>query len=414
MAELDPLLRQPLTDESVRLLHHLLQRRRNGNVGLPTVQEVTDALGFIAATTRMCTGELNDRRLVIEDGHGLFATLKWPALASVQGKQVRMSLSQQLRDAGVEATEAQADSWADADTPARDLFSPPEAGNAADAIFPMMQSARLGHIAHALAGARKVTAAAIPTAVVPLLARAAGWFGRVLTAVGDEHSPALKYLPPMSENEAAAEAYHEGYAAELAHNREHATRAYVAALSADPAFLRARLRYVWTLFASDHADAALDELMRLIDAQPALSAARLMRAAILVDLASRDDGDPAGAAAKVAADLDAVDQDTQADRAWSRLLRSRALLMSGQKAVAIKAARHSIALEPSRPAAYHALGLALTAAEDYVAAAWAHGAALLADDEYLVAGEALFNLRQIAQVEAAVPHARALIDHTWQ
>jgi hypothetical protein len=39
---------------------------------------------------------------------------------------------------------------------------------------------------------------------------------------------------------------------------------------------------------------------------------------------------------------------------------------------------------------------------------------LLADDEYLVAGEALFNLRQIAQVEQSVPHARALIDHTWQ
>ena len=278
MGELDPLLRRPLTEDAAILMAHLLQRRRDGNVALPTVQEVNDALGFIVATTRSCTAELNDRRLVIEDGHGLFATLKWPALASVQGKQIRMSLAQQLGAAGVEATEAQADSWADADTPSREIFAPPEAGNAADAIFPMIQSARMGHLAHALAGARKVTAASIPTAVVPLLARAAGWFGRVLTATGDERSPALRHQPPMSEVPAAAEAHAEGYAAELAHNRELAMRAYVAALRADPAFLRARLRYVWSMFASDRADAALDELTRLIDAQPSLSAARLTRA----------------------------------------------------------------------------------------------------------------------------------------
>lgn len=414
MDEIDPVLRQPLDEDTIAMLGHLLQRRRDGNTAAPTIQELNDELGLVIATTRTAASELNERRLAVQEGTGLFATVQWPALASIQGKQVRMSLAQQLEDAGVEVTDAQQDSWAEADSQAAEISAPPEASSPADHVFPMIAAARSGLMARALAEARKVTAATITTAVVPLVARAAGWFARVLTAMGDEHSPATRHELPASGVPAAQAAYEDGFAAELSRHRDLAMQSYVKALTADPGFHRARLRYAWTMFVTDQADQALDELGRLIDSFPDLSAARLMRAAMVVELAARGDGDLVAVADKAAADLDPVDQDAHADRAWSRLLRSRALLMNGKVPVAIRAAQHAVALEPSRAEAYHALGLALTAGEDYLQAAWAQAAALLADHEFLTAGEELFNLRQIAQVQQAVPHARALIDHTWQ
>jgi tetratricopeptide (TPR) repeat protein len=340
--------------------------------------------------------------------------MRWPLIAAIHGKQVRMSLAQQLRDAGLDVSEEQANGWADADGALSETDAPPKSDTAADVIFPMVTSAHSGHMAHALATARKATAATIPTAVVPLLARAAGWFARVLTALGDPAAPSLRHELPMSTDLAASEAFAEGWHAELVRHRELAMASYVRALRTDPGFHRARLRYAWVLFTEDRADAALSELSRLLESTPALSPARLMRATINVELGAKGAIAAAALPSRVAPDLDAVDQDTAADRAVSRLLRSRASLIAGQVPTAIKTARHSIALEPSRPEPYHALGLALTEAREFEAAAWAHSAALMAHHDFLVAGEAMFNLRQIPKLESAVPHARALIDQTWQ
>jgi hypothetical protein len=89
-------------------------------------------------------------------------------------------------------------------------------------------------------------------------------------------------------------------------------------------------------------------------------------------------------------------------------------LLKGDVPRAVAAARQAVALEPSRPENYHALGLALTQAEQWLWAAWAEAAAVLADHEFLEAGEALFNLGRIPEVAENLPQTKNLIDESWQ
>lgn len=413
MPEPDALIRRPINDEARTLLEWLVERRRNANLTPPTVQEATDELGWVAAGTRRAAQELHDRRLAVVAEPGVLASLCWPRLTDIAGKRVFMALADQLAAVRAAPSPDLAAAWTEAEQTGE--MPPPEKADstAADEAWLMVRAAYHGRLAEALSAARRATAATIATGVVPLLARAAGWIARVLTALGDAASPAIRYELPMTDNERAALAYEAGWRAELVRNRDQARAAYEQALRLDPGFHRAALRKAWAAFAGGSPYAALAELSSLIAQTPTVSAARLLRAEILIHLAAAGEA-PADWEEKAKTDILSTKEDPRGDRSLASLLASRLLLVKGDVPRAINAARQAVALEPSRPENYHALGLALTQAEEWLWAAWAEVAALLADHEFMEAGEALFNLRRIPEVAAQLPQTKNLIDETWQ
>jgi len=413
MPKPDSFIRRPLNDEARALLEWLVERRRGGNLAPPTVQEATEELGWVTAGTRKAAQELHERRLVVVSEPGVLASLRWPWLTEIAGKRVFMTLADQL--AAVEAAPPpdMAETWAEAEQTA-DIPPPEKTGDtAADEAWLMIRAAHHGQLAMALSAARRATAATIAKGIVPLLARAAGWIARLLTALGDPASPAIRYELPMTQNEKAALAYEAGWRAELVRNREQARAAYDEALRIEPGFHRAALRKAWATFAGGSPEDALADLASLIAQNPTLSAARLLRAEILVELAA-DGRAPTDWEETAKADITSTKHDPRGDRALASLLAARLLLLKGDVPRAVAAARQAVALEPSRPENYHALGLALTQAEQWLWAAWAEAAAVLADHEFLEAGEALFNLRRIPEVAENLPQTKNLIDESWQ
>ncbi|MCX7600143.1 MAG: hypothetical protein N2512_14945, partial [Armatimonadetes bacterium] len=361
MPEPHLLVRRPVSDEARTLLEWLVKRRRDGLLVPPAVQDATDELGWVAAGTRRAAQEMHDRRLLVLAGAGTLAELRWPRLTDVAGKRVFMTLADQLAAVGAAVSPDMAEAWTEAEETGE--VPPPEktGDTAADHVWLVVRAAYHGGLAEALSAARRATAATIAAGVVPLLARAAGWIARVLTVLGDPASPALRYELPMTDNEQAALAYEAGWRAELVRNRDQARAAYDEALRLDPGFLRAAMRKAWTTFAAGWPDAALADLDPLIARNPTLSAARLLRAEILIHLAAMGQA-PADWVETAKADIASTKEDPRGDRGLASLLASRLLLERGDVPRAINAARQAVALEPSRPENYHALGLALTQA----------------------------------------------------
>lgn len=413
MPEPHILVRRPVSDEARSLLEWLVQRRQDAVLAPPSIQEATEEIGWVAAGTRRAAQELHDRRLVVVADASMLASLQWPRLTDVAGKRLFMTLADQLAAVDAAPHPDLAAAWSEAEQTG-DVPPPEKAGDtAADACWLMVRAAYHGRLAEALSAARRATAATIAAGVVPLLARAAGWIARVLTALGDPASPAIRYELPMTDNERAALAYEAGWRAELVRNRDQARAAYDEALRLDPGFDRAALRKAWVAFADGLPDAALAALSPLIARSPTLSAARLLRAEILIHLATTGEA-PTDWEQTAKADITSTKEDPRGDRSLASLLASRLLLAKGDVPRAINAARQAVAIEPSRPENYHALGLALTQAEEWLWAAWAEAAALLADHEFMEAGEALFSLRRIPQVADQLPQTKSLIEESWQ
>ncbi|MBC7289358.1 MAG: hypothetical protein H5T86_15220 [Armatimonadetes bacterium] len=367
---------------------------------------------MLAPAVRAAADELHERRLAVVEGPGIVAPVRWPRLASLGGK-LRMNLADQLAAAGADVDEGLAGAWAEAD----DKGAPPEAepsvGGPVREVFLAIGAAHRGDLPASMEHCRHATAGTIVQGVVPMLARMAGWLERMMTALKTPQARAVRYSLPPSQNQQAQALFTQGWQAEIVRSRERARAAYVAALHADPGFDQARLRYAAVLFAIGETDAALSELGRLATARPRLWHAHLMRAEMLLRAAAQGAA-PEGWDAEAQRHLDVVASLTGADLAWADTLRAQLSLMRGDVDSAVAVARRAIALEPSLARAYHCLGQGLVAGGELLAGAWAEAAALLADYEFVEAAEALFALRQSPQVASQVPHARQLIDESWQ
>lgn len=413
MAGIHPLIRRPLSEEATQLLGYLLRRRREGHLQPPLVRDAADELDVLVPAVRTGAEELHERRLAVLSQPGVIAPVAWPKLTAVSGRGVHLHLTDQLTEVGALPPEGVAEAWTEAEETHGWPAPEPTGDSPGDEVWLALRAAHHGDPAGALEACRRATAATLRRGVVPLLARMAGWLDRLLTAAGAPESPALRYELPGSENATAAQYFREGWAAEIIRSRERAQTAYIQALRADPGFDSARLRYAQVTFDLGEPDRALAELARLTQARPRLGAAHLLRAEMLVELAEQG-GPPEGWDGQAAAHIRAALADEGADASRAHALEARRLLVKGEAEAAAKAARGAIARQPGRAENYHLLGLALAPAADLVAAAWAEAAAVLADHEFTPAAETLFGLRQSPDVAAAVPHARQLIDETWQ
>ncbi len=413
MGGIHPLIRRPLSEEATQLLDYLLRRRREGDLQPPLVRDAAGELDTLVPVVRTAAEELHERRLAVLLQPGIVAPVAWPRLTAVSGRGVHLHLTDQLTEVGAAPPEALAEAWTDGEGEGDWPAPEPTGDSPADEVWLALRAAHHGDLAGALEACRRATAATLRAGVIPLLARLAGWLDRLLTAARAPESPALRYEPPGTENATAGQYFQEGWEAEIIRSRERAQAAYIEALRTDPGFDGARLRYAQVTFDLGEPNRALAELARLTQARPRLGAAHLLRAAMLLDLAE-EGAPPEGWDEQAAAHIRAALADERADASLAHALEARRLSVRGEAEAAAKAARGAIARQPGQAGHYHLLGLALAPTADLVAAAWAEAAAVLADHDFIPAAETLFSLRQSPQVAGAVPHARQLIDETWQ
>lgn len=416
MKDLHPFLRRPLSAEAQATLAYLIRLRRGGELAPPTIRELARETSMLEATVRTAAEELHERRLVVVAVPGTVAPICWPRLASIKGRRFAMRLADQLQTAGVTVPAQVADRWEEAEELGDWEGMEDRFGGAEGPLGQMGRALVLAHkgeLGESLELCRRVAAATVETALVPLLARMSGWLDRMLTAAGDPAAPAVAHALPSSENEEAERFFHQAWHAEVLRNREAAASGYVKALRADPGYDRARIRYARVLYEMGHTEQSLSELKRLATARPGLAAAHLVRAELMIELAQAGSPPPSWAE-ETAEHLRMAEQCRNANMGAVHCLRARLRLLTGDPAGAAEAARAAIAAQPGDAEGYHVLGNALAADGEITPAAWAQASALLCDHEHSQAAQALFALRQVPGLAAEVPHARQLIDETWQ
>ncbi len=422
------LVRNPLDPDAQFLIAGLVERRRE-KPGPATVSEIQEEHSHMAGVAEAAGRELESRRLIVVQGRGLLALLRFPQIGRVQARGLDLSLAAELAQAGgdpsgldealSELDAAEVDGISDHVATAIEKLDNLAQGDAALAAGARAAaSAHRGEFADALQAARQAAAALSEAgAISPMLARLAAWASRVLLAIGNSACPELAYALPHSENDAARQLFEQGLAAELSRNRHRARELYVQALREDPGYHLARCRYAEVLHDMGETEAAVAEMQRLAEAVPTLAHAHLLTAFLLIDAAAEGreiSGWPDVAQAALQRARQLAAQGRKVDVGWLELLQARLELLVGDAPAAEEAARRAIAAEPSRADAYAALAEALAQQGKLAEAAEAAIAALLADHEHQAAANLLFHLRQSPALTSSIPHPHAVIDQTWQ